>query len=616
MSARRLGCARLTAASALLIGFFGTTHVNAQPVPITVVLQDGDTPAGAPGPVQALRNPTTNTLGQVGFTGVAGNVQFVWIDNGIVWLDTDETTMVLAFSDNNRMGISDAGGFAYGPSVDGDEAVWTDAGLFFRGGTPAPGITNGVILTIESPMMLPSGDVWVNMNVDTNNDLQTDVEALFQAPAGMPSGATMVLATGDLIGMVPIAPFGLDDYNWNVSRNGAHHIVQVDLQTFSTTSNEAILVDGAIAAQEGTTTGAGDSWLNFLSGVSINDSGNHLIGAQTDGPTTTDLVIAYNGTVALREEDMVGTTVVDGFVHAVALTNGGSAAFIWGSSTATEVLYAACDASDLANTSRVVLSTGDQVDVDNDAMPDAQLIDFQAENQGNQSGAGPAMTLADDGWAFAEVFLDYGQGPVEAVIRVDVACCGDGSVGGNEECDDMMESAMCDADCTEALCGDLTVNDMAGEDCDEGGVESAACDADCTAVACGDGTVNATVMEQCDDGGASATCDTDCTPAECGDMLVNMVAGEQCEDGNTVDGDGCSSTCQLEGETGAGGAATTSASGGPTSGAGGGAGGAGGNPSDFRVDSGCGCRTAGSSQREAWVAALALALAFVRRRRR
>jgi cysteine-rich repeat protein len=32
----------------------------------------------------------------------------------------------------------------------------------------------------------------------------------------------------------------------------------------------------------------------------------------------------------------------------------------------------------------------------------------------------------------------------------------------------------------------------------------------------------------------------------CGDGVVEPLAGEQCDDGNTLDGDGCSSTCQIE----------------------------------------------------------------------
>jgi cysteine-rich repeat protein len=66
---------------------------------------------------------------------------------------------------------------------------------------------------------------------------------------------------------------------------------------------------------------------------------------------------------------------------------------------------------------------------------------------------------------------------------------------------------------------------------------------------CGDGLVQDVAGEQCDDGnvvggdGCSATCQAE---AVCGDGVVTVIAGEQCDDGNVVGGDGCSPTCKLE----------------------------------------------------------------------
>jgi cysteine-rich repeat protein len=63
---------------------------------------------------------------------------------------------------------------------------------------------------------------------------------------------------------------------------------------------------------------------------------------------------------------------------------------------------------------------------------------------------------------------------------------------------------------------------------------------------CGNGSLEA--GEQCDDGntingdGCSDTCQIEA--ATCGNGFLE--AGEQCEDGNTINGDGCSSTCQRE----------------------------------------------------------------------
>ncbi|MEZ4445288.1 MAG: hypothetical protein R3B72_39815 [Polyangiaceae bacterium] len=124
------------------------------------------------------------------------------------------------------------------------------------------------------------------------------------------------------------------------------------------------------------------------------------------------------------------------------------------------------------------------------------------------------------------------------------ATCGDGVINGTEACDDGMETATCDIDCTAVECGDGVFN-MTAEVCDEG-ANTATCDDDCTLPECGDGVFNDQV-EGCDEGGVdTATCDADCTIVECGDGTTNSVAGEVCDDTNTVDGDGCSADCMSD----------------------------------------------------------------------
>ncbi|MEM9453115.1 MAG: MYXO-CTERM sorting domain-containing protein [Myxococcota bacterium] len=107
--------------------------------------------------------------------------------------------------------------------------------------------------------------------------------------------------------------------------------------------------------------------------------------------------------------------------------------------------------------------------------------------------------------------------------------CGDGMIGAGETCDDVGESALCNANCTAAVCGDGIVNMTASELCDAMG-ESATCDLDCTPAICGDGFVNATAGELCDDMGESATCTAACVPPVCGDGNIDMLAGEECDD--------------------------------------------------------------------------------------
>lgn len=127
--------------------------------------------------------------------------------------------------------------------------------------------------------------------------------------------------------------------------------------------------------------------------------------------------------------------------------------------------------------------------------------------------------------------------------------CGDGILQGDEDCDDTVETATCDDDCTFADCGDANVNETAGEICDAGG-ESLNCDDDCTLPVCGDGVTNESDNEICDDAGDSSTCDADCTLATCGDGTQNIAASEACDDGDGVSGDGCSSSCLVEGNFG------------------------------------------------------------------
>ena len=156
--------------------------------------------------------------------------------------------------------------------------------------------------------------------------------------------------------------------------------------------------------------------------------------------------------------------------------------------------------------------------------------------------------------------------------------CGDGFLHeGVEVCDDGADSPACDDDCSLVVCGDLHVNNAAGEGCDEGGVDTASCDADCTVAFCGDQQLNMVAGETCDDGGETANCDDDCTAPACGDGVSNEVAGEECDaagnskecdadctlsmcgdgfvnpadgescdDGNVEEGDGCSSACKAQ----------------------------------------------------------------------
>ena len=73
----------------------------------------------------------------------------------------------------------------------------------------------------------------------------------------------------------------------------------------------------------------------------------------------------------------------------------------------------------------------------------------------------------------------------------------------------------------------------------------------CEGPFCGDGELDEDLGEQCDDGnndngdGCSSTCQIEST-RYCGDGILDEDLGEECDDGNNNDGDGCSANCQIE----------------------------------------------------------------------
>ncbi len=389
-------------------------------VAATVVVSEGDLPPGAPGGVTNLNSPFTNGNGEVGFTGSAGE-NFVWFDAGITWLSSDALPSNTLAGGEGTMGVGDNGEFIYSPSIDGNDGVWTHNGALLADGDPAPGYSPPALNTFNSrPTMLPSGAAYWVAGVNYSGGTSTEGRVLYMSSDSTPGSTTPVLASGDMVGGLPInsGSSGID-FDYQIADDGGHQINVLLLDTGSTTNDGIVYVDGSVVATEASPSGDGDNWDNF-DVVTINNDGDYLFSGDTDGPTTSDEFIASNGAIALREGDVVAgvTLTSSATVNAMSLNNLGQVAYTWSISGGTEILFFACDASDLVGSSVELLRTGDGLDLDGGGTQDALVTDFNAS-----TAIGPGLWLAEDGQVFVELDIDLGNGDLEAIVALDAPSC-------------------------------------------------------------------------------------------------------------------------------------------------------------------------------------------------
>jgi MYXO-CTERM domain-containing protein len=618
--------------------------VPPNPVQGQIVLREGDTPTGGPAVVD-VRPPWVNAAGEVAFVGGFDNGDhYVFVGNSVVWSGNDDVMATLGAIED-EMGSDGAGNWIYAPDIDGADGLYTNAGVFATIGDPAVGFAGGSYTFLSTPTMIADGTVYWRAGVDMNGDFVSDFRVFYRSTDGTLASAEALLTGGDMIGM-----FTLDDNidginaSYAVSDDGMHRIHVLNMEGDPATDG-FIWVDDMLVARELDPTGDGDDWLTFGL-VSINDTGNYVFTGNTNGAPGTDAFIAYNGTIAVREGDMVGGITLpagSSGLRFVAISNLEQATHAWaynGPAGFRETVFFACNAADLAGTSQVVFTTiDDGLDVDGDDVADYTIVDLTIGAPTVSRAIGATQ------YVYAEVALDDGMTVTEAMIEVPVDCCGNGAVDPMEECDDgnAEDTDDCLSTCVAASCGDGFIQDGV-EECDDGNAEDTDdCPTTCVAASCGDGFVQDGV-EECDDGNAEDTddCPTTCVAASCGDGFVQDGV-EECDDGNTDAGDGCEADCTLpgsvddtagdttgvdpDGTSGSGGGSgpgpsTVTATGGPANDTGGSA--DSGTETDTDTDSGglgttddgCSCRTANERGRGLLGPLLGLGLLGLRRRRR
>ncbi len=384
---------------------------------VTVILQDGDMPAGGGGgTVDLLNIPFTNGDGEVGFNGSVDSDHFVWFDNGITFLDSSVVSPVLSGGES-VMGIGDDGEFIYSPSIDGDDGVWTDLGFLAVEETAAPGFPMGTITTFHSrPTMDDTGQAYWVAGLNMSGGTSTEARTLYTSADRMSASITPLLSSGDMVGGFTISSGSSGiDFDYQFSGDGSNHIHVLDMDTGSTTNDIFLYVDGTLVARESNATGDGDNWANFDT-LTINNAGQYLFSGDTDGATGTDEFIAFGvspgaPTIAIREGDVIdGVTLTSSaLVRTVTVNDDGCAAHAWSVSGGTEHVFIG-EADSLSGTSDLIISTGDSVDVDGNGTADATFTDLNT--------FGPTFHLNESNVLFLEVDLDYGGGDLEAIIAI------------------------------------------------------------------------------------------------------------------------------------------------------------------------------------------------------
>src|SRR5690606_33398740 len=240
--------------------------------------------------------PVVNGNGVVAFSGdLSDGDPFLWYDTGIVWRNSDALPDHTLTGFEGSYGIGGAGEFAYSPSIDGNDGIWTDLGRLIADGDPAPGFPGQFISFGSRPTMVDDGTPYWVSGISSTPGGSTLFDVLYRAPRSGGGTPEVFFAEGDLIGGTPTDAIAFD---YNVSDNGAFIIWQPSLNTGSTADDDLVAVGFTPIAQEltPTNTPAGDNWDNFDL-VDITNDGWYAFSGDTDGGTDIDEFIAVGQVV-------------------------------------------------------------------------------------------------------------------------------------------------------------------------------------------------------------------------------------------------------------------------------------------------------------------------------
>lgn len=400
--------------------FLGAIHAQAQMVSAELVTIE-DINVNGLFPI-GFDDPTMNGNGTVAVVGLSTVAldDFVFVGDSIFFKGTDLTSPVLEPL-ANQCGIDDNDNVVFmGDDEFSEEIIYhSSLGQIIREEDPAPGYAVGAVINIlYRPMMLPNGRMYFVASIDEDNNGSSDSRAIYQvSPGGFIS--LFYTSNNPLNGGQVLSNTNGYDFDYDVSENQAFSIHVVDMNTGSTLNDGGVAVNGTLVLQENDPLNLTEDFDNFDM-VRINSNGDYLVSGDSDGSTTTDEYIIVNGSVQVREGD-----VLDGYPLTTAATvqnmdinDNGDAVFHWATDGIEEYLFTGNvnDPGGLASAT-MVLKRYDTLDVDGDFEWDYVITDFNAFNQYR------GYELKDTNILYMNVDLrDTANNTREAIIRIDPFC--------------------------------------------------------------------------------------------------------------------------------------------------------------------------------------------------
>lgn len=366
-------------------------------------------------------DPTMNSNGTVAVVGISTIAldDFVFVHDSIFFKGTDWTSPIIE-PIANQCGIDDFDNIMFmGDDEFSEEIIYkSDIGQVIREEDPAPGyMSPAVINFIYRPMMLPSGWIYFIASIDEDNNGSTDSRAMYQVS---PTGTVSLLyTTNNLLDGQSLSSSNGYDFDFDVSENQVYSINVVDLITGSTLNDAAVSINGTIVVQENGPIDLTENFDNFDM-VRINNSGDFVITGDSDGPLQSDEYIIVNGSVQVREGD-----ILDGYqltsaatCQGIDINNNGDVAFTWATSGIQEYLFTGNvnDPGGLAS-SKMGLKRNDSLDIDGDFEWDYYITDFNAFTGFR------GFELKDTNLLYLNVDLvDTAGVSREAIIKIDPFC--------------------------------------------------------------------------------------------------------------------------------------------------------------------------------------------------